>query len=246
MPIATPLRNRVGFSLIEILIVISIIALLVALLVPVIGMVRASARTVGCMNNLSQIGVAMRSWASDHDGVIVPAWDDTLGAGSIQSYWQGQLYVFMFGGDVRTNGKLEQTFRCPEMRGERNWAANDPTTYGKNIYTGQAPPPQWDNGYRLVKYARIPVPSEAMMITDTAAYATGPSTGRHPRDIHAWIDQSETCGIWGVEFSHRGRAPFLMADGHVDMRTREWAETWRINWPDFYRNSTFWNVLTAP
>lgn len=239
MPTATPLRHRAGFSLVEILIVISIIALLVALVTPVIGMVRSSARTVGCMNNLSQIGVAVRGWATDHNGVIVPAWDDALGSGTIQSKWQGQLRPYMFNDAVAVGSRIEQSFRCPEMRGEMVWDHTDPTTYGKNIRTGQCPPPQNNNGYPLLKFAQLTSATEAMIIADSAAY----SDGHHPRDFHKWISGA---GIWGVAFSHRGKGSFLMGDGHVEMRAKSFGETWDENGGAAFTTTTFWNVASAP
>jgi prepilin-type N-terminal cleavage/methylation domain-containing protein/prepilin-type processing-associated H-X9-DG protein len=52
-------RRRRGFSLIELLVVISIIAVLVALLLPAVQGARESGRKAQCLNNLRQFGIAV-------------------------------------------------------------------------------------------------------------------------------------------------------------------------------------------
>jgi type II secretory pathway pseudopilin PulG len=61
-----PHRPATGFTLVEILVVVSITGALVALLLPAIQSSRESARRTHCTNNLRQIGIGMQAYLAEH------------------------------------------------------------------------------------------------------------------------------------------------------------------------------------
>jgi prepilin-type N-terminal cleavage/methylation domain-containing protein len=64
-PITKSLQREAAFTLIELLVVIAIIALLAALLLPALARAKDQAKDVACVNNLRQLGLGIRLWASD-------------------------------------------------------------------------------------------------------------------------------------------------------------------------------------
>ena len=69
-----------GFSLVELLVVISIIALLVGIALPAMSRVRQSARIAQCKSNLGQVGSAMHLYLQDNRQVLPATNDNDAGA----------------------------------------------------------------------------------------------------------------------------------------------------------------------
>jgi prepilin-type N-terminal cleavage/methylation domain-containing protein len=70
IPKMTEVRKSRAFTLVELLVVISIIALLLAILVPALGRARNQARLVTCSANAKQIGTIMEVYQADNNGFV--------------------------------------------------------------------------------------------------------------------------------------------------------------------------------
>ncbi|HEX9997421.1 MAG TPA: prepilin-type N-terminal cleavage/methylation domain-containing protein [Abditibacterium sp.] len=79
-------RARRGFTLVEMLVVISVIALLAAIMFPVFGRVREGGRRTACNNNLRQLGLGFTQYRQDHNGRFP-------GAGQYQKWAAGGHWI---------------------------------------------------------------------------------------------------------------------------------------------------------
>ncbi len=80
------MKNTKAFTLVELLVVISIIAILLAVLMPALNKAKEQGRMVVCRNNEKALGLGASLWSNDHDGwVVAMDWFKDVGDNGYES-----------------------------------------------------------------------------------------------------------------------------------------------------------------
>lgn len=241
-------NQSTAFTLVELLVVISIVALLIAVLLPALKNARELARATACSSNLRQIGVGGYAFASDNDFEITVF---TRNSGGALSGWPHWLSGAPGPGKPETSSYVPESavFACPSTPvyrrvlpslGRINEAYGmfavdgtrqntDEFSYGDNEPWSGA-----SNGRHFQMIDRVPEPTEYLWVVDILSAST---TTSGQRRLRAWFNQRPSPSPPDPQYSlagsggrgvphvlHSGAANVLFYDGHAD---RQDAQTMR-------------------
>jgi prepilin-type N-terminal cleavage/methylation domain-containing protein/prepilin-type processing-associated H-X9-DG protein len=137
------LNRKSGFTLVELLVVISIIALLLAILMPALQKVRESAKTVLCQSNLKDMGTASLMYCQSNGDAVFPYLTGNQNRNTIRC-WPTYLAPYIGSQKGEQNSrtgywsqsgdsidKVLKVFKCPTSKDAFGWSW-DGLRYGVN------------------------------------------------------------------------------------------------------------------
>lgn len=111
-----------AFTLVELLVVITIITILAGLLLPALGKARDAARNITCVSNMKQLGVAQMEYGGDYANYMPAShnidpteWDSQDVNGYWEYRWETTVGHYMGGWSKRSNESqlAMQVYHCP-------------------------------------------------------------------------------------------------------------------------------------
>ncbi len=222
-----PFCSRPGpilaFTLVEILVVITIISILVGLLLPVLGSTKERAKVIKCASNLRQIYLAFTMYLHDSDDIV---------------FWQGTninlqgMDWYVYGGRETNNfnlgqgglfnnivprplnkyvgGKIE-VFHCPADSEPLPWASDYThfawvgNSYNFNANSGPFGTNFATGGLNTIRFSSVRDPSKTVVFLDASL-------------------------VKATNYWHRGgRANVCFADGHITFM-RQPSTPYGVDW----------------
>ena len=235
-------RQPTAFTLLELLVTISVIAILAGLLLPALASARAKARAIQCVNNLRQLSTACALYTSDAED----AFPYNMGTDEIRrAVAQGRYYnwtssimsweldtdntntwLLTQGGIGPELGRTAAVYKCPNDSVVSDLQAQNGITarvrsYSMNAMVGNAG--QYSRGGRNInnpdykqffRTTEIPQPADIFVFIEEHPDSIGDGYFLNRVEDREWTDLPASY--------HNGAANLTFADGHVE--THPWHE----------------------
>ncbi|MFW6038967.1 MAG: prepilin-type N-terminal cleavage/methylation domain-containing protein [bacterium] len=197
-------RASGGFTLVELLVVISIIALLIALLLPALRAARATARSAVCQNNERQIGIGYRVYAEENDGYLSPM-------SRYREFYPAVIIDEIIGGEGRGVNWITVTsevWACPEGYPEGV----------QDLIDGGMPSTKrsYKTNYHLTSWKWSPATRLSELRHENGVWAAETAFVDEANQTLRWERYSGRISPGPYKYTgHNGGANFLFVDGHV-------------------------------
>ncbi len=220
------LRN--AFTLIELLVVVAIIALLISILLPALGGARMQAKRVSSASNMRQLGLALETYANDHNGRL----PETTHALPTDRSWIYTLAPYV--------GNVDEVRICPADPRRKDLLEADGTSYSLNEWIavqaldpfGQPIPdrPWFPNLHRLKRPSAthtVFIAADTVSITVQGDHTHSRSWFVAPEPEQRWFVIRQDIQPDRFRFGAtdpdnlKGTANYLFADSHVSTISAE-------------------------
>lgn len=191
------MMKKEGFTLIELLVVIAIIAILAAILFPVFAQAREKARSITCVSNEKQMGLALLQYLQDNDETFPMLQYHNPGFGQPGNNlgwwidWQTAIYPYVKNGVPGGNGQ-GGIWTCPDFP-----LATTPSEYGINWNLARDGGGTYEAGkpgfvQETITDAVIQTPADTIMVAEHGQAGYGDGTPGDGDDVTAYLDVTES------------------------------------------------------